>query len=437
MVRDSGATIYALSTAPGVAGIAVVRVSGPAADAALSALTGPSLPPPRRASVRIVRDAEGTAVDEALVLRFAAGESYTGEPMAELHCHGGRAVVGAVLRLLSAQPGLRAAEPGEFTRRAFVNGRMDLTEVEAVGDLLTAETEAQRRFAMTGMQGSLRRAAEGWRAALLRALTLVEVTIDWADEEVLEDVAPEVRAVLAELAACLDRELAGARATERLRHGFTVALVGAPNVGKSSFLNVLAGREAAIVSDVPGTTRDLIEVPFDLDGLPVTFVDTAGVRLSSDAVERLGVARTMERAAAADVRVFLEARGLPLPEEAAGLWKEGDLRVWSKADLGPGGDGLRVSAATGEGVEGVLDAVAKVLAGRVAQAGMIGHTRQREAVAAARSAIGGAEAALVTGDVELVAAHLWAATRALEELVGRVGAEDLLESVFRNFCLGK
>lgn len=432
-----GATIFALSTAPGTAGIAVIRLSGPRAHVALAALAGPRLPPPRRASLRMIRDAEGGAIDEALILVFEAGESHTGELMAEIHCHGGRAVVAGVLACLAGQPGLRVAEPGEFTRRAFLNGRMDLTEVEAVGDLLAAETEAQRRFALAGMRGRLRRAAETWREALLRALALIEVTIDWADEDVPEDVLPEVREILTRLAAELDRELAGADVTERLREGFTVALIGAPNVGKSSLLNALAGREAALISDVPGTTRDVIEVPFNLKGLPVTFVDTAGVRVSEDVVERLGIARTIERAEEADLRVFLECPGCPVPSDALRLRRDGDLVVRTKADLGADADGPAVSAVTGVGIGGVLEAIGDVLDARVALGGMVGNTRQKLAVSAARKALGRGLAALPGGDVEIVAAELWDAVRALEELAGRTGAEDLLDTVFRNFCLGK
>src|SRR6056297_4166144 len=348
-------TIFALSTSPGKAGIAVIRVSGPGVAAAAESLVG-DLPAPRRAVLRVLWDGGGERIDEALVLYFPEGTSFTGEPVLELQTHGSPAVVSAVLRRLGSLPGLRAADPGEFTRRALGNGRLDLTQVEALGDLLDSETEAQRRQAMRVFSGSLGEKCVEWRMSLLRALTLLEVTIDFADEEVPVDVFPEVRALLTSAKSGLDTEIAGFVVAERIRSGFEVAILGAPNAGKSTLLNTLAGREAAITSEHAGTTRDVIEVRMDLGGLPVTFLDTAGLRETDDAVESIGIARARDRAATADLRVFLDDGR----EDFDDLRQEDDITVRAKADLGDGvGDGI--SGLTGLGVERLVTRISKTL----------------------------------------------------------------------------
>src|SRR6056297_1078586 len=338
-------TIFALSTSPGKAGIAVIRVSGPGVAAAADSLVG-DLPAPRRAGLRVLRDGGGERIDEALVLYFPEGASFTGEPVLELQTHGSPAVVSAVLRRLGALPGLRAADPGEFTRRALGNGRLDLTQVEALGDLLDSETEAQRRQAMRVFSGSLGARCAEWRKALIRAVALLEVTIDFVDEEVPVDVLPEVGELLESVIAGLDAELAGAKASERIRAGFEIAILGAPNVGKSTLLNALAGRDAAITSEHAGTTRDVIEVRMDIAGLPVTLLDTAGLRETEDAVESIGIARARTRAEAADLRVFLsDGTG-----EFAELRQDGDIVLRAKGDRHPDAeDGI--SGLTGLGID--------------------------------------------------------------------------------------
>jgi tRNA modification GTPase len=431
-------TIHALSSGEPPAGVAVIRVSGPAAEAAVAALAPGPLPPPRRAVLRALRAPDGEVLDEALVLRFPEGASFTGEAMAEFHCHGGRAVVRAVLAALEASVPCRMAEPGEFTLRAWRNGRLDLAGVEALSDLVSAETEAQRRQAARLVSGGLRARAESWRDRLVRAMALVEVTIDWADEEVPEDVSPEVAEILGGLLREIDRELALADGAERLRHGYEVAILGAPNAGKSSLLNALAGREAAITSPVPGTTRDVVELRYDLEGLPVIFLDMAGLRATDDPVERIGVERARDRAAGAELRVALSAPDAPLTEEVSSLLRPGDLRVRAKADLGVApGTGEAVSAVTGERLGALLDRIATCLRACTPQGGLVAHRRQRRALEGGREAIELARKGLDRTGAEEVSEELRRAVRALERLIGAVGVEDVLDEVFSRFCLGK
>lgn len=423
-------TIFAPATARGRAGVAVVRISGPEALKAAEALCG-RLPPERQAGLRRLRW-QGEVLDEALVLVFPVGRSFTGEAVVELHLHGSIAVVGAVLAALARMPGLRLAEPGEFTRRALENGRLDLTQVEGLGDLLSAETEAQRRQAQRVLSGEIGRRAESWRAALIRAAALLEATIDFADEDVPEDVLPEVRALLTEVQTALRREVAGATVAERLRDGFEVVILGRPNVGKSTLLNALAGREAALTSAVAGTTRDVIEVRMDLAGLPVTFLDTAGLRETEDAVEQLGVARARERAVRADLRLWLVE-----PGEVAETAGPDDLVVVGKADLWPEATGA-VSGTTGAGVAELMARIEALLSDRVAAVGAVTHVRQAAALKRAIAALESGTAALDAGaPVELVAEELRQALRGLDALVGRVDVEHILDVVFASFCIGK
>lgn len=432
-------TIYALASGPPPSGIAVVRVSGPAAEQALTALTGADLPPPRRARLLRLLDREGALIDEALVLRFPEGASFTGEALVELHCHGGRAVVRAVMDALEAAVPCRMAEPGEFTLRAYLYGRIDLADAEALGDLVSAETERQRRQAARLVSGALRRRVGGWREKLIRALALVEVTIDWADEEVPEEVTPEVAELLGGVLAEIDRECTVSDGAERLRNGFEVAIIGAPNAGKSSLLNALAGREAAITSPVPGTTRDVVELRYDLDGYPVVFLDMAGLRETDDPVERIGVARARERAAMADLRIALAAPDAPMGVLAEGLLREGDLKLRSKADKAPGAvPGERaVSAETGEGVAELLRAIAARLSEIAPEDALVAHRRQRVALEIGAAALLDAQKGLEKKGVEEVSEDLRRGIAALERLIGAVGVEDMLDEVFGNFCLGK
>jgi tRNA modification GTPase len=426
-------TIYALATARGRSGLAVVRVSGPAAFAAGLALCG-SLPAARVAGLRRLTWG-GELLDEALVLSFAEGASFTGEAVVELHCHGGLAVVGAVLRALSAQPGLRLAEPGEFTRRALENGVLDLAQVEGLADLIDAETEAQRRQAVRVLSGSVGQKVEGWRRDLIRAGALLEATIDFADEDVPVDVSPEVLSLIDGLMADLGREAAGVAAAERIRDGFEVAIVGAPNAGKSTLLNQLAGREAAITSEIAGTTRDVIEVRMEIAGLPVTFLDTAGLRDTEDRLEQAGIDRALARAQAADLRLFL-TDGSAVP----GLEPQGDdLVAMGKADTRSSSSGLAVSGKTGAGVPELMARIGEILGDRVGSAGALVRERHRVAVTTAIAALAESRAEVVRPDsrVELAAEHLRQAVRALDTLVGRVDVDDLLGEIFASFCIGK
>lgn len=434
-------TIFAPATATGVAGIAVIRLSGPAADTVLARLCGERLPLPRHAAFRKLSDEAGDLIDRAVVLRFSAGASYTGEAAVELQCHGGRAVVAAMLNFLERQPECRLAEPGEFTRRAFEAGRIDLAGIEALGDLLAAETELQRRQAVRGLDGALHRQAEAWRSDLIRAAALVEATIDWADEEVPENVGPEVAGLLAGVRSGIARELALSDGAACLREGFEVAILGAPNAGKSSLFNALAGRDAAITSARPGTTRDVLELRYDLGGLPVVFLDTAGLRDAGDEVEATGVARAMDRARGAALRLFLRSADAPPPAAEEGLWQRGDLRIWTKADLsggsGPEASDAVISVVQREGVSELLDRMKIELSARVAGDGLVGHMRQRRALEEAVGTLARAEDAIDIGEAEVVAEEVRSAFLALDRLIGRVGAEDVLDAVFTSFCLGK
>jgi tRNA modification GTPase len=441
-------TIFALASGRGKAGVAVIRISGPGAWAAVAGLGVGVLPPPRRAALRALRDGAGAVLDRALVILFPRGESFTGEAVAELHLHGSPAVVAAVSAALAGMAGLRPAEPGEFTRRALENGRLDLAQVEGLADLIDAETEAQRLQAQRLFDGALGARVAAWRGGLVRAGALIAAGVDFADEDIPADAlagaADELRAVLDGLRA----ERAGARAAERLRDGFEVAIVGAPNVGKSTLLNYLAGREAALTSEHAGTTRDVIEVRMDLGGLPVTLLDMAGLREAADPVEALGVAAAGRRAAAADLRVFL------LAGDGAGpgpLFRDGDILLRGKADLRAGtgaagaprapgpGDALAVSGLTGAGVPALLRRIEAALADRAARPGVFSRLRHRIAAETAETALEAAIGRLAEPDpaLELVAEDLRRAARVLESLTGKVDVEDVLDEIFARFCIGK
>ena len=426
-------TIFALSTAPGKSGIAVIRLSGPEVASAARAVCG-GLPVPRQASLRVLRDQDGARLDEAVVLYFPEGASFTGESVLEFQTHGSAAVISALLRHLGALPGLRAADPGEFTRRALSNGRLDLTQVEALADLLDSETEAQRRQAMRVFSGSLGKKCAEWRAALVRALALLEVTIDFADEEVPVDVFPEVRNLLASVKSGLDAEISGFAVAERIRSGFEVAILGAPNAGKSTLLNTLAGREAAITSEHAGTTRDVIEVRMDLGGLPVTLLDTAGLRETADAVESIGIARARDRAAAADLRVFLDDG----TQDFDDLRQADDITLRAKADLAPG-KGEGVSGLTGLGVDRLVARVAETLGARAQGGGTAIRARHESAMRSSSASLDAELLALDGGEAatDIAAEEVHAAVRALDSLVGRIGVETVLGEIFASFCLGK
>jgi tRNA modification GTPase len=375
----------------------------------------------------------GAVLDEALVLRFDAPHSFTGEDTVELQVHGSLAVIRAVERAIAETGLARIAEPGEFTRRALLNGNLDLAQVEGLSDLIAAETELQRQQAQGLLAGRMRDFADRCRADLLRAAALIEATIDFADEEVPVDVSPEVGILIERVVLAIDEELKGFAGAERLRHGFEVAIIGEPNVGKSTLLNRIAGREIAITSEVAGTTRDVIEVRVDLDGLPVTFLDTAGLRDSEDTVERIGIARARDRALAADLRILL----VDVSGQGEGFdpGVQIDLRYSAKADL----TGQGVSGLTGQGVDRLLSDVSVALSERVSDLPVASHERHRQALLTARGALDQARAAFDSKTVgaEIVALYLRDGARALDSLIGRIDVEAVLGEIFSQFCIGK
>lgn len=426
-------TIFALASAQGKAGVAVIRLSGPLAHSAAADLTGSPLPP-RGMRVRSLYASDGSRLDDGLVLTFQAPASFTGEDVAELQIHGSTASVNAMVRHLSDTDGLRLAEPGEFTRRALENGKMDLTQVEGLADLIDAETEAQRKQAQTILAGELGGLAERWRRDLIRAASLLEAVIDFADEEVPTDVTPEVRTLVTGVMQDLQREAEGVKIAERIRTGFEVAIVGLPNAGKSTLLNALAGREAAITSEYAGTTRDVIEVRMDLGGLPVTLLDTAGLRDTEDHVENLGIELARKRADAADLRVFLTED----PSELGVQMLDGDIQMLPKSDLRGDTEG-GISGKTGQGIDQLISHISCVLGTRSTSHGIATRERHRVALNDARAALGAAMVVLESGPdlYDIAAEELRTAIRALETLVGRIGVEDLLDEIFSSFCLGK
>ena len=425
-------TIFALSTPAGKSGIAVVRVSGPSAFDLCRALVG-DVPEPRHAALRTLTS-DGVMIDQAVVLCFAGGESFTGEKTVEFQIHGSISVVNSICDACAAFPDVRPADPGEFTRRALENDRLDLAQVEGLADLLDAETEAQRRQALRVLSGALGERCEDWRTKLIRAMALLEVTIDFADEEVPETVFPEVSDLISAVISDLETEIAGVAFAERVRAGFEVAIIGAPNVGKSTLLNALAGREAAITSEYAGTTRDIIEVRMDLGGYPVTILDTAGLRDTDDHVEKIGVQRAMDRAKTADLRVFLyKAEG-----ELSDLLGPDDIALRAKCDVNPS-DGSGISGKTGAGVTDLVEAITARLRHAGASAGIATRLRHRSAMAAGLEALKGAQQllALPEPDTELLSEDIRSALHALNALVGRVDVENILDEIFSSFCLGK
>lgn len=429
-------TIVALSSAAGRAGVAVVRVSGSQVRFVLETILG-TLPKPRLATLSALRDRDGEVIDQGLALYFPGPKSFTGEDVAEFQVHGSRAVLSRLLATLTALPGLRLAEPGEFTRRAFEAGKLDLAAVEGLADLIDSETEWQRRQALRQMEGALGIAAAEWRAALIKAMMLLEAEIDFADEgDVSGPLIAEAVGIARTVLPSLQSALGSFRAGERVREGFVVVLAGPPNAGKSSLLNALARRDVAIVSPIAGTTRDAIEVRLDLDGIPVLLVDTAGLRESADEIEAEGVRRALQRVADADLTLNLRAIDsdpVSLPAGAS------SLAIATKIDLPgrqvPGEVG--VSAQSGAGLGELIALIGARLREMASpEPALLTRERQRIAVGEAVAAILRAEA-LDQGQPELIAEELRLAARALERLVGRIDVEDVLDSLFSGFCIGK
>lgn len=442
-------TIFALATAPGRAGVAMVRISGAEAALALRDLAG-TLPPPRQAQRARIRDPRsGEILDDGIVLYFAAPASFTGEDVAELHLHGSRAVLAAVFAALARLPRFRLAEPGEFTKRAFLNGKLDLTTAEAIADLVDAETAAQRRQAVRQLGGEFGRRCEDWRGRLIAAQAQLEAEIDFPEEGLPAAQWASARRALGLVREEIAGELADDRRGERVRDGVVVAILGPPNAGKSSLLNVLARREVAITSHLAGTTRDVIEVALDLGGYPVVLADTAGLRAGVDIVEEEGVRRAYARAASADLKlVVLDATQ---PAEAAGLRALIDARtivVANKIDLlGIGddagwvdrlgaGSAARCSVKSGAGIAALIERLGRAVEESLTAgaAPLVTRVRHREALQSCVAALDRFAAADLP---ELAAEDLRAAARALGRITGRVDVEDMLDALFREFCIGK
>jgi tRNA modification GTPase len=444
-------TIFAPASATGRAGVAVFRISGKEAARAVTHLCAPAdLPAPRTAVLRDIKNPlTGEIIDHALILFFQSPNSFTGEDVVEFHTHGGRAVTNAVIGALQSLPGFRLAEPGEFTRRAFENGKMDLTEAEAIADLVHAETEAQRKQALRQMEGTLGKLYEGWRERLTHILAWTEAAIDYfADEELPPDLIEKQTAALSALRFEIARHLDDNHRGERLREGFSIVLLGAPNAGKSSLLNALARRDAAIVSPIAGTTRDVIEVHLDINGYPVIVADTAGLRVLSPEslakggeIEIEGIRRARARAAEADLKIVVfDGAFWPITDDATQSLIDADtLVVVNKSDLiaanaksGP----LFLSALTGAGIDALVQKIGEEIARRFADAGTPPLTRARHR-AALETCAEHLDRALGAQQTDLRAEDVRLAMRSLGRITGRVDVEDLLDIIFRDFCIGK
>jgi tRNA modification GTPase len=431
-------TIFAVASGQGRAAVCLIRISGPESRTILERMAG-RVPEPRRAVVRTLRDPQtGDPLDQALVLWMPGPGSFTGEDQAELHIHGGLATRMAVLRALTTLENCRPAEAGEFTRRAFLGGRMDLSQVEGLADIIDAETEAQRRQAMLQLGGRLGNAAEAWRESILQVLALLEASLDFSDEgDVPADLEGDILRMVDRVQGEIGQALAN-QSGERLREGLTVVLAGPPNAGKSTLLNALARRDVAIVSPVAGTTRDVIEVHCDLGGLPVTIVDTAGLRESADLIEQEGVSRARARVQDADLVLWLVP---PEGDEGAPPPARRLMKVGTKADLDrvrPGCD-LMIAASTGEGLPDLIARLEAEAASLMGQGdAVITRERHRKALEKAHESLDRARAMLIgRGPLELAAEEVRLAARSIGEITGRVDVEDVLDRLFSSFCIGK
>lgn len=454
MRHPADPTIFALSTGPGRAGVAVVRVSGPKALDSLKALTGKDFTPRMAALARIFDPAMNATIDHAVVLCFPCPASFTGEDVAEYHVHGGRAVIDSLLTVLGAQPGHRMAEPGEFTRRAFENGKMDLTGAEAVADLIDAETQEQKIQALSQMEGSLSRLYAGWSETLKNILAHLEADLEFPDEDMPGGIIPEMMPQIQKITAEISAHLNDNRRGERLRDGVHIAVIGAPNAGKSSLVNALAQRDIAIVSDLPGTTRDVIEAHLDIAGFPVILADTAGLRpeqlsdsgheqISHEKIEAEGIRRALIRAREADIKILLfDGSSSAFDAETLKLADERSIIAVNKSDMGAKKhnagfqETVLISARTGAGIDELLEAVEKKMKYifKPSDTPSLTRARHRAALEDAQSSLLRSQSAALP---ELMAEDVRLAMRALGRITGRVDVEDLLDVIFRDFCIGK
>ncbi|HEB79711.1 MAG TPA: tRNA uridine-5-carboxymethylaminomethyl(34) synthesis GTPase MnmE [Rhodospirillales bacterium] len=438
-------TIYALASGFGLSGIAVIRISGSNAGAALRALTKNKLPTPRRAVMSdFINPADGSLLDKGLAIWFPEPHSFTGENIAELHVHGGRSVVSSLLKALSSCEGLRLAEPGEFSRRAFENNKFDLTAVEALADLINAETEHQQRQALRQMQGELGLLYESWRRILLEIIVQLEATIDFSDEDLPHDLERKADESIKNLFHEISSHLKDGRRGEILRCGVHAAIIGPPNSGKSSFLNLLTRRNTAIVSDVPGTTRDVIETRLDIGGYPVVIVDTAGLRDGGDEIEKEGIQRAKDKAQNADLKIAIfDVMQGPDPYTYDFIDKN-TMVIANKIDIGPhktpdeikGHLPWRISLLTGDGIEEMLEGLENEIERRchLSAAPLLTQARHRASLEDCRNAL---ERFNQEAAIELQAEELRLAVRALGRITGRVDVEDILDEIFHDFCIGK
>jgi len=428
--------IFALASAKGRAGVSVIRVSGKNSIFSIEKLLKNTLPVDNKC-LRKIYDADDNIIDEVLILTFKEKASFTGDETVEIHCHGSTAVVTYILQTLSNIKNFRIADPGEFTRRALENGNLDLTQVEGLADLIESETEAQRRLAIRSMDGALSSKVQEWRKDLIRAVSLIEATIDFADEDIPTDVTPEVLGLINKTQSDIKSEIKGSFAAERIREGFEIAIVGPPNIGKSTLLNALAGRDAAITSDMAGTTRDVIEVKMDISGFAVTLLDTAGIRETTDKIEQIGVDRAKLRAKNADLRLFITYSGEP--NDLKLNPEENDIVVIGKSDLLNKSDILAISGKSGEGLDSLLKEISDKLSRLSIGAQTATRERHRISMIKAQRFLDAGKL-LIEDNLELselASSELHQGIQTLSSLIGSVGVEDLLDEIFSSFCLGK
>lgn len=428
--------IFALASAKGRAGVSVIRVSGKNSIFSIEKLLKNTLPVDNKC-LRKIYDADDNIIDEVLILTFKEKASFTGDETVEIHCHGSTAVVTYILQTLSNIKNFRIADPGEFTRRALENGNLDLTQVEGLADLIESETEAQRRLAIRSMDGALSSKVQEWRKDLIRAVSLIEATIDFADEDIPTDVTPEVLGLINKTQSDIKSEIKGSFAAERIREGFEIAIVGPPNIGKSTLLNALAGRDAAITSDMAGTTRDVIEVKMDISGFAVTLLDTAGIRETTDKIEQIGVDRAKLRAKNADLRLFITHSGEP--NDLKLNPEENDIVVIGKSDLLNKSDILAISGKSGEGLDSLLKEISDKLCRLSIGAQTATRERHRISMIKAQRFLDAGKL-LIEDNLELselASSEFHQGIQTLSSLIGSVGVEDLLDEIFSSFCLGK